>query len=439
LERLLNSFSQDLIVPEEHYRRVSAYVNANNLRGRLIYHRVDPSRTGERPQQREAGIPGTMAYKKLDIKQDTPHLDWLVGQLIRRFDYVCCESMDDFNRAERAITQQGQIKHNASRHEKDDRHNLNDRRHYVLGWDNRDKLAQLETELDNLRRHVTALNERQQQLNEQLERRRRDVQSLEALLTIESFSEIDWRTRQAEVDRLKRELDDLTQESQQLQRLEKQRDQLQQHVRETSARRDAVNRKIATLENEMKGHERRLEEVERHRANWTDDHQRKWEYVGNVIEEIEQETATLERLPTLEDRLRNSLQSSIANFKGYQNRQEAVILDAMNTFKREYPDAGASLTADIQALPAYEAIHERLATDDLPKYEERFKQMLDRTVTRGVMTFYSNLTEQEREIDRSITELNDSLAQVDYGGGSIIRLLAERSPDRRNERFPART
>lgn len=429
LERLLNSFSQDLIVPEEHYRQVSAYVNANNLRGRLIYHRVDPSRTGERPQQREAGIPGMMAYKKLDIKQDTPHLDWLAGQLIRRFDYVCCESMDDFNRAERAITQQGQIKHNASRHEKDDRHDLNDRRHYVLGWDNRDKLRQLETELDNLRRHVTALNERQQLLNEQLERCRRDVQSLEAMLTIDSFSEIDWRTRQAEVDRLTRELSELSQQSQQLQQLEKQRDQLQQHVRETSARRDAVNRKIATLENEMKGHERRLEEVERHRANWTDDHQRKWEYVGNVIEEIEQETATLERLPTLEDRLRNSLQSSIANFKGYQNRQEAVILDAMNTFKREYPDAGASLTADIQALPAYEAIHERLATDDLPKYEERFKQMLDRTVTRGVMTFYSNLTEQEREIDRSITELNNSLAQVDYGGGSIIRLLAERSPD----------
>lgn len=429
LERLLNSFAQDLIVPETHYRQVSAYVNANNLRGRLIYHRVDPSRTGERPQQREGRVPGMMAYKKLDIKQDTPHLDWLAEQLIRRFDYVCCERMDDFNRAERAITQQGQIKHNATRHEKDDRRDLNDRRHYVLGWDNRDKLRQLETELDDLQRRVTALNEREQLLKQQLERRRRDVRSLEALLTIESFSEIDWRTRQAEVDRLKRELDDLTQKSHQLQQLEKQRDQLQQQVRETSDRRDAVNRKIATLENEMKGHEHRLKEVERHRANWTDDHQRKWGQVGDVLEEIDKEPLTLGQLDRRPQELEVFIQRSIANFKGYQNRHEATILDAMNTFKREYPDAGASLTADIQALPAYEVIHERLATDDLPKYEERFKQMLDRTVTRGVMAFYSNLTEQEREIDRSIAELNDSLAQVDYGGGSIIRLLAERSPD----------
>jgi uncharacterized protein YPO0396 len=429
LERLLNSFAQELIVPERYYRQVSQYVNDNNLRGLLVYRCVDLAHVERPRKQREGDGLGIMAYEKLDIKQDTPYLDWLAGELIRHYDYVCCESMDDFNRTECAITPQGQIKHNTSRHEKDDRHNLNESRYYVLGWDNRDKLHQLETELDDLQRHVTALNGRQQLLNEQLERRRRDVQSLEALLVIESFSEIDWRTRQAEVDRVKRELEELTEESQQLQRLEKQRDQLQQDVRETSARRDAVNRNIATLENELKGHERRLEEVERHRANWTDDHQRKWEYVGNIIEEIEQETTTLERLPTLEDRLRNSLQSSIASFKGYQNRQEAVILDAMNTFTREYPDVGASLAADVQALSAYEAIHERLVTDDLPKYEERFKNLLDRKVALSIQQFSAQLETQERNIERSIDELNDSLAQVDYGGGSIIRLIAERSTD----------
>ncbi len=158
LERLLNSFAQDLIVPEAHYRQVSSYVNANNLRGRLVYRRVDPSQPGERPRQREVDVPGVMAYRKLDIKQDTPYLDWLAGQLIRRFDYICCDSMDGFSRAERAITPEGQIKHNTSRHEKDDRHNLNDRRNYVLGWDNRDKLRKLETEQDDLGRHVEALN-----------------------------------------------------------------------------------------------------------------------------------------------------------------------------------------------------------------------------------------------------------------------------------------
>lgn len=429
LERLLHSFAQDLIVPEMHYRQVSQYVNENNLRGRLVYRRVDPTQDDRPRKQRESDVSGIMAYKKLDIKPDTPYLNWLAGELIRRFDYVCCENMDDFNRAERAITQQGQIKHNTSRHEKDDRRDINNRRYYVLGWDNRDKLRQLEIELDDLQRRINKLNEQEQAINEQLERRRRDIQLLSALLTIEAFTEIDWRSRQTEVDRLTRELVELNQQSQQLQRLEQQRDQLQNQVKETNQRRDAINREIATYDNRITGYEGKLKEVSQLRANWTDEHQRIWEQVGDVLEDVDKDPLTIEMLGTRADQLTVSLQRSINSFLGYQGNAKTTIESAMHHFKREYPDEGVSLTADIQALPAYEAIHERLATDDLPKYEERFKQMLDRTVTRGVMAFYSNLTEQEREIDRSIAELNDSLAQVDYGGGSIIRLLAERSPD----------
>ncbi len=429
LERLLNSFAQDLIVPETHYRQVSQYVNENNLRGRLVYRRVDPAQVERPRKQREGDVSGIMAYKKLDIKQDTPYLDWLAGELIRRFDYVCCESMDDFNRAERAITQQGQIKHNTSRHEKDDRRDINNRRYYVLGWDNRDKLRQLETELDDLQRRVTQLNEQQQTMSDQLERRRRDIETLRALLTIETFTEIDWRTRQTEVDRLERELADLNQQSQQLQRLEQQRDAIGRQIREKEAQRDAVNRLITTFDNRIEGYNQQLQIAQRKLETATEDDKRRWEAVHDVVTGVDDNSESIEGLSTLTTTLQTALQNSISTFRGYQTRHQATILDAMNTFKREYPDEGVSLTADIQALPAYEAIHERLATDDLPKYEERFKQMLDRTVTRGVMAFYSNLTEQEREIDRSIAELNDSLAQVDYGGGSIIRLLAERSPD----------
>lgn len=429
LERLLHSFAQDLIVPEEQYRQVSTYVNENNLRGRLIYHRVDPDRRQNRPIQREPLIAGVMAYKKLDIKQNTPYLDWLAGQLLRRFDYVCCENMDDFNHAERAITRQGQIKHSTSRHEKDDRRALNDRRFYVLGWDNRDKLHQLVTERDDLQRHVTKLNEGIASMHQQLERHRRDLQLLEALLTVESFAEIDWRTRQGDVDRLQRELAELDRQSQQLQRLETQRARLQQQVRDKDTERDNINRKIATFDNQIAGYEHRLKEVERHRANWTDEHRRMWEEVGGVLEEIDREPLTLDTLDRRPQELDVFIQRSLANFKGYQNQHAATILDVMNTFKREYPDEGVSLTADIEALPAYEAIHERLATDDLPTYEDRFKSLLDRKVASSIMQFGVQLEEQERDIERSIEELNASLAKVDYGGGSIIRLIAERSTD----------
>ncbi|MDZ7939081.1 MAG: hypothetical protein U5M53_12705 [Rhodoferax sp.] len=56
---------------------------------------------------------------------------------------VCCTTQEQFRREPRAITRNGQIK-GGERHEKDDRHRLDDRSRYVLGWSNTAKLAALQ-------------------------------------------------------------------------------------------------------------------------------------------------------------------------------------------------------------------------------------------------------------------------------------------------------
>ncbi len=149
----------------------------------------------------------------------------------------------------------------------------------------------------------------------------------------------------------------------------------------------------------------------------------------DVFTEISKETPTIDRLKIWPDELETSIRNTVGTFRGHQSRSASIIIDAMHTFRREYADEGAALTAGIDTLAAFEKIHQRLETDDLPTYEAQFKKMLDRTVTRGVVAFYSNLTEQERQIDSSIHELNGSLAKVDYGSGSIIKLIAERTRD----------
>lgn len=427
LERLLHSFAQDLIVPDALYHHVSQYVNDHNLKGRLIYHRVDTAHSIRHLPDHHNQV--VMAYDKLQIKQDTPYYDWLAAVLMQKFAYVCCESLADFRQEERAITPQGQIKHSASRHEKDDRRDLHDRRHYVLGWNNHEKLHELESELDELRRRLNMLEEQLIKATGDMERKQRDIRALENLLEYQSFEDIDWRTPQAEHDGLKRRLAELSQQTQQLQQLQKQHSTLERQIKDAETRRDEINRRITTLDNQIAGYEQNLRAAEELLASATDEHKRLWDEVGKVIVSIDEEPLTIEKINSRVSELEVFIQRSIANFKGYQNRFEAEILHAMNNFRREYPDAGASLTADINALAAFEGIFQRLETDDLPRYAERFKQMLDRTVTRGVQVFYSHLSEQEREIDRSIEELNESLAKVDYGSGSIIQLIAERNPD----------
>lgn len=116
-ERTLHGFALSLLVPAEHYAAVSSWVDANNLRRRLVYLRI-----GESPAPR-AAEPGTLAAK-IAIKPSTPFRNFLLDELATRFDHVCCDTVEDFRRYPKALTVNGQLKGGRGRHEKDDRREL---------------------------------------------------------------------------------------------------------------------------------------------------------------------------------------------------------------------------------------------------------------------------------------------------------------------------
>ena len=413
-------------------QQVSRFVNDNNLRGRLVYHRVDTTQKAQAITRKTgtSSLKGKWYTKNSTLRMDTPFNDWLIAKLMTRFDYVCCATLEDFQKEKRAQSHQGgQIKHDAARHEKDDRRNIDDRRHYVLGWDNRDKLKQLETEFVALQRNMRDLETKISDINMTLKRRRDDIQNLRNLLRFEDFTEIDWRNRQIELDRLQHELEQLNQQSQQLQRLEAQRDDLLRQINETEADRTKIIGRISTFDNTLFALRQKLDSAENTLRGWNTQHQKLTEQVGDVLIDIDREQLTVENIDNQIDKLDTSIQRSIVNFRRYQSEHLAKILDAMNLFRREYADEGASLTPDIESLIAFETIFNRLETDDLPQYEERFKQMLDRHVASSIQDFIAQLDKQERDIDRSIEELNVSLSQIDYGGNSTIRLIAELARD----------
>ena len=78
-------------------------MDANNLRGRLVYLRIGDSYAPG------AAEPGTLAAK-IAIKQGTPFRDFLQDELSSRFDYFCCENLADFRRYPKALTANGQPK-----------------------------------------------------------------------------------------------------------------------------------------------------------------------------------------------------------------------------------------------------------------------------------------------------------------------------------------
>ena len=105
IERLLRNFALSLLVPDEHYRDVAAWVDRTRLKGRLVYYRVlNKAASGGGSMH-----PDTLS-RKLWIKPDSAVYGWMESELSRRFDHVSCEDMLQFRRHDKAITRAGQIK-----------------------------------------------------------------------------------------------------------------------------------------------------------------------------------------------------------------------------------------------------------------------------------------------------------------------------------------
>jgi len=135
-ERLLRSFALSILVPDEHYRAVSGWIDGQHLRERVVYYRVPAPALASRAAPPEPGR-GTLAAK-LEVK-DTDFAPWLERELASRADAECVQTMAEFRRATRAVTKAGQIK-GGFRREKDDRFRIDDRSRYVLGWSNERKI-----------------------------------------------------------------------------------------------------------------------------------------------------------------------------------------------------------------------------------------------------------------------------------------------------------
>ena len=126
-------------------------------------------------------------------------------ELIRRYDYSCCDTVADFRRATRALTVGGQSKDSRVRHTKDDRYDVNDRRQYILGWSNKPKIKALEEEQCEVQAELSEAESEQQALRNgerALDQQRR---VLERLREFPSFEALDFKPLVIRIDQLQEE------------------------------------------------------------------------------------------------------------------------------------------------------------------------------------------------------------------------------------------
>src|SRR5690606_32950733 len=87
------------------------------------------------------------------------------------------------------------------------------------------------------------------------------------------------------------------------------------------------------------------------------------------------------------------------------------------------------MDVSLAALPEYERMLTGLNNDDLPRFEARFKELLNVNTINELANFNAQLARERETIKERVDVINQSLQVIDYNPGRYIRLLAQPSPD----------
>lgn len=424
-ERLMRGFGLSLLVPDTHYKAVADWVDGADLRGRLVYFHVRPRKAAAPPEPHLDSL-----VRKLAIKPDSPHYDWLEREIAHRFDVACCATQEHFRRETRAVTRAGQIKDPGGRHEKDDRHRIDDRSRYVLGWSNDAKIAalearrrQIEARLGDLGGRIGAIQRERAGLAVRLD-------ALSRLEEFTAFEELDWAAVASELAQLAEERARLEAASDVLGQLNGSLRELQGARRQTGEELQAARERRAKVEQrrsdaeELRGQTEALlrgaecadaglgERLDAMRAEALGDHQ-----------------LTVESCDNREQDVRAWLQARIDAEDQKLKRLAERIIKAMASFKETFKLETAEMDASLEAAFEYENLLTQLNRDDLPRFVARFKELLNVNTINEIANFNAQLARERETIKERIAQINQSLGEIDYNPGRYIVLESQASAD----------
>jgi uncharacterized protein YPO0396 len=428
IERLLHNFALSLLVPDAHYPAVAAWVDRTHLRGRLVYYRVVEPR--DRALSPASSSSRSLA-SKVAIRPDSSFYLWLERELARRFDHACCANLEEFRRERKAITRAGQIKTDGERHEKDDRHALDDRTRYVLGWSNEAKIAALAKLAADLGGGIEAGRRRLEEIQGEHRRLRNRVRLFHQFLVFGDFRDLDWRPLTLEIHRLEEERRSLESASDLLRTLGEQLAAVEARFTEADAELQSARSEKAVATDKRNTAAGMLADSRTLLAAMPEEAKARYfpKLEAMRTDALGDHRLTVESCDNRQSDMREWLQGRIDAEEKRLVRLRDGIIDAMRRYKNDWPVETSEVDVSVEAAGEYHAMLEQLRADDLPRFEKRFKELLNENTIREVANFQAQLNRERQDIRERIDTINESLRQIDYTPNRYISLLAEPAQD----------
>ena len=432
-ERVLRGFALSLLVPQQHYDAVAGWVNSRRLtfhgRGgqtvgaKLVYERV----SRQRVRLQSPGRDGLVLADCLEIKDGAFH-EYLVDELTKRADHRCASTLQEFRSQRRAVTREGQVR-SGERHEKDDRHRVDDPRRWVLGWANERKLAALRTELAELEVELEAVATELARLMADRDALQAHLEALARLDGFQSWVDLDGEEAESRANTHEAERVRLLAGSSRLEEITRALAHNAERGASVAELIEKLTGKLATTAAAAKRAER-----DKHRDD---------EFVSAQPEHLL--AAARSFYPALDERLgakspvcaadcaeteaalagelHRRIERLTRELGGYGQSLGQQMLEVL----RRWPELRADMDPNVDARRDFLAFRDRVATDDLPRFESEFKDQLNKNAIQELAGFNNWLNRQASAIDERVDRINEALGAVPYNPGRFIRLEKEQT------------
>ncbi len=413
IERALGGLRLTLTVPEDRFRLVTGWLNANHagvhVRAQVVREAKVP------PRFKEDGF-----LRKLEWRQH-PYRDWL-KQHLARFDLACVPDSTTLDATPFSLTQAGLIHRESGRVEKRDLRRIDDRSEWHLGFSNARRLAlvqsrvrQQETELEQARQSAMAAREFLNATDKQL-------REWQELLTVR-WDRIDLPRARHLLKEHEHSLQMLEQAGGDLAQAKERWEAAKARTANVQEQLTAKRELLGETRNELKRAHTNHEQAQRSAlAGMTDEvRERLTHRVGSL------EDGQLEQLDKLESDHRGRIELARAEADGKfatASRKCVGIMSAYRT-RDEWLAITAEWGSELLDLPTYLERLSHIEREGLPKLVEEFRERFNRHATHSLAGIRSQINNELDDIRERIETINKVLARTAVPPGTHLRLKAE--------------
>ncbi|WP_109510456.1 ATP-binding protein [Nocardioides speluncae] len=442
-ERVLRGYALSLLVPQHHYDAVSGWVNGRRLRvrgrgGREVGARLVYERVPDRQLPLQHGSAGAVLLADcIEIKEGR-FREYLAAELAKRADYRCAASVAEFRSERRAVTREGQVR-SGERHEKDDRHQVDDPRRWVLGWANLRKIAALRDESDGLETDRARAAAEVAKITEKRDAIQGRAEALARLDGYRSWEQLDFAEAEARTADHDAERSRLESGSSRIAEITNALTRNAELAATVVARIESLTGELATTARsaeqatQSKSRDDGLiaaqpaEELTAARAS----------YAALTSRLDPSPPTSADECAAAESALSDELYRRIERLNRELGGYGQSLGQYMGEVLRRWPELRADMDVSVESRADFLAFRARVADDDLPRFEAEFKEQLNKNAIQELAGFNNWLNRQASAIDERVERINEALGAVPYNPGRYIRLEKEPTTNQEVSQFRA--